>query len=79
MHTLEQRLTKQVQWVAAVHDDHTSLRHVHVVAIVPGRLDVQDFQAMRTTATVACLEQRRHRDVVQEQQAREREEAQWER
>jgi hypothetical protein len=77
MHTLEERLNKEVHWVAAVHDDHTPLRHVHILAIVSGRLQVQDFEALRHSATQAALEQRRHRDLAQEQ-AREREEAQWE-
>jgi hypothetical protein len=78
MQMLEQRLKKEVHRVAAVHDDHTPLRHVHILAIVPGRLHVQDFEALRHRATAAALEQRRHRDVVLEQQAWEREEAQWE-
>jgi hypothetical protein len=79
MQSLEDRLHKHVQWVAAEHDDHTPHRHVHVVAVVPGRLQVQDFQALRQTATEAALFQRRERDLVREQQAREQEGVQWER
>jgi hypothetical protein len=79
MQTLEERLKKQVQWVAAEHDDHAPHRHIHVVAVVPGRLHVQDFQALRQTATEAALFQRKERDQAREQKAREREEAQWER
>src|SRR5713101_2326992 len=45
MQSLEDRVQKSVQWVAAVHADHASHRHVHVVAVVPARLQVQDFQA----------------------------------
>jgi hypothetical protein len=78
MLTLEEQLHKQISWVAAEHDDHAPHRHVHVVAIVPGRLQVRDFQAMRQTATAAALEQRRQRDLAREQQEQEREEAQWE-
>ena len=48
MQTLEDRLQKQVQWVAAEHDDHAPHRHVHIVAVVAGRLHVQDFQALQT-------------------------------
>jgi hypothetical protein len=77
MLTLEDRLHKQVQWVAVEHDDHAPHRHVHVVAIVAGRLQVQDFQALRQTATDAALFQRKCRDLSREQQAREREEAEW--
>src|SRR5436309_8371760 len=79
MLSLEERLHKQVSWVAAEHDDHAPHRHVHVVAVVPGRLQVRDFQAMRQAATAAALVQRHERDLVREQQAQKREEAQWKR
>ncbi len=81
MTTLEERLHKQVSWVAAEHNDHAPHRHVHIVAIVPGRLQVQDFQLLRETATEQALFQRRERDLLQEHKEREREweEAQWER
>ncbi len=52
---LEERLTKDVQYVAVEHDDHAPHRHVHVLALVKGRLNTQDFQALRTTATEAAL------------------------
>jgi hypothetical protein len=83
MQALEDRLQTEVSWVGAVHDDHAPHRHVHLVAIVQGRLYVQDFQALRQAATTACLEQRTERDLVREQtkprqEAREQEEAQWE-
>lgn len=78
MHTLEERLHNTVTWVAVEHNDHAPHRHVHVVAVVPGRLNVQDFQALRTSATDASLEQRRQRDLAREQKARViGEEAQW--
>lgn len=84
MFKLEDRLHTQVQWVAAEHNDHAPHRHVHVVAIVPRRLQVQDLQSLRQAATEASLEQRRERDQAQEAQQREnereaQEEAQWER
>ena len=79
MNTLEERVQNGVQWVAAVHDDHTDIRHVHVMAVVTGRLQVQDFQAIRQSATQASLTQRRQLDLVLEQKSREREEAEWER
>lgn len=70
-----------VSWVAAEHDDHAPHRHVHVVAVVPARLSVQALQGMRHTATEAAREQRRHRDLAQEQLKthQEGEEAGWER
>jgi hypothetical protein len=76
MHTLEERIHKQVSWVAVEHDDHAPHRHVHIVAVVAGRLQEQDFQALRQTATEACLEQRRELDLTRAQQG---EEAAWER
>jgi hypothetical protein len=80
MQRLEERLQKEVQWVAAEHNDHAPHRHVHLVAVVSGRLTVQDFQTLRETATQACLEQRYERDLEREQKAVEqgREEEQWE-
>lgn len=81
MQNLEDRFQRQLQWAAATHDDHTPHRHVHLLAIVPGRLDVQDFKFLRQTATEAALEQRRHRDLAltQQAQAREQEGEAWER
>jgi hypothetical protein len=77
MQLLEDRLHAQVSWVGVVHADHAPHRHVHVVAVVTGRLNAQDFQALRQAATEACLQQRRERDLILRQQVTEREEAQW--
>src|SRR5690242_5321576 len=46
--SLEDRFQQPVQWVAAVHADHAPHRHVHVIAIVPQRLTVQDLQRLRS-------------------------------
>ncbi len=78
MLSLEDRLHQQVQWVATEHDDHAPHRHVHVVAVVPGKLAVQDFQSLRQTATEAALFQRHERDYSKEIH-KGREEAEWER
>jgi hypothetical protein len=72
MMDLEERLGKPIAWVAAVHDDHTDKRHVHVLAIADVRL--LPAAEMRRLATEACLEQRRELDLAREQergQARE--------
>jgi len=74
---LEQRLTKDVPYVAVEHADHAPHRHVHVLACVKGRLNTQDFQALRETATEAALFQRQEKDQVQEQQQQQQEGAQW--
>ncbi len=80
MLSLEDRLHKQVQWVATEHNDHAPHRHVHVVAVVKGKLQPQDFLALRQTATEACLQQRHERDLLKEiAQEQGREEAEWER
>jgi hypothetical protein len=68
MQTLMGRLNQEVAWVAAEHDDHAPHRHVHVVAVVPGKLYPQDFQAMLQRATEAALFQRQERDLAREQQ-----------
>jgi hypothetical protein len=70
MQTLMARLKQEVQWVAAEHDDHAPNRHVHVVAVVKGKLHIPDFQAMRERATKAALFQRKERDFAREQQPR---------
>jgi hypothetical protein len=74
--SLEDRLKRPLQWVAAIHADHAEHRHVHALAIVPGRLNVQDFQRMRSAATEEAREQRQHLDVQRE--ARERSQEQGE-
>jgi hypothetical protein len=74
---LEDRLHTSVSWVAVEHADHVPHRHVHVVAVVHGRLQSQDFASLRQTATAACLAQRRERDLAREQ-VREQEGEAWE-
>lgn len=77
---LEDRLRRPVQWVAAEHDDHAPHRHVHILAILPKKLQVHDLKALRGIATEAALQQRRERDAIQEaHQKQERgKDAQWE-
>jgi hypothetical protein len=72
--SLGERVQKAVPYVAVEHDDHAPHRHVHILACVKGRLNTQDFQALRTTATEAALSQRQERDLVREQQ---QEGSQW--
>jgi hypothetical protein len=74
MQALENRLNAPVTWVGAVHDDHTDIRHVHIVAVVSGRLKPRDFAELRLAATDACLEQRRHLDLMRQQQTHSRQE-----
>lgn len=67
-----QKFQKPVQWVGAIHADHAPNRHVHVLAVVPGRLNTQDFQIMRAKATAASLEQRKELDLIRQQREREK-------
>ena len=79
MFALEERLNKRVSWVAAVHQDHTPLRHAHILAVVRERL--LPVQFMRQVATDSCMTQRNELDLLRDhrQQEKEREEDQWER
>ena len=61
---LEDRFQKQLQFVATEHDDHTPLRHVHMLALLPGKLNVQDLAALRGIATEAARFQRQERDLA---------------
>ena len=63
---LEERLNKPLQWVAAEHNDHAPHRHVHVIALVVGRITEQDLEELRLTATAAALFQRKERDLTVE-------------
>jgi hypothetical protein len=65
---LEYRLKREVQFVAAEHNDHTPNRHVHVIALIPGRLEVADLEAIRNAATEAAQFQRQERDLALGQQ-----------
>jgi len=73
--SLEDRFQQPIQWVAAVHADHTDTRHIHAIAIMPERLDVQDFQRMRSAATEEALAQRHQLDLAREQRERSQEQS----
>jgi hypothetical protein len=75
---LEERLQKQIQYAAAEHDDHTDIRHVHLLACVKGRIEREDLRALREEATSACLIQNRERDLLREARELKQEEEQWE-
>src|SRR5579871_3960609 len=64
MQSLEDKFQRQLQWIGAIHADHAPHRHVHLVAVLPGRLQVQDFAQLRSIATSVALEQRRQLDLI---------------
>jgi relaxase-like protein len=76
--TLEDRLRKEIPFIAVEHTDHTPHRHVHVLACVHGRVNPEDLKALRDRATEATLLQRQERDLANQHKARLVEEAQWE-
>jgi hypothetical protein len=62
---LEERYGKSIQFVAAIHDDHSHHRHVHTLVILNGRrLTRDDFASLRDHARNRALTQRRFRDRV---------------
>lgn len=73
-----QGITTPINWVAAVHDDHTDNNHVHALASIQGRLDKPDLDRIREATTHVCLEQRRELDRVLSRHARQKERGEWE-
>jgi hypothetical protein len=65
MQALEERLNTPLLWVAAIHEDHAPHRHIHILAVVPKLLRVNDFALLRHHATEAALSQRRFLDLSQ--------------
>jgi hypothetical protein len=64
---LEERVGKQVQFAATIHDDHSPHRHVHTLVLVEGKkLTKDDLQALRDKATQRSLAQRRIKDQIRE-------------
>jgi hypothetical protein len=60
---LEERIGHPIQFVAAIHDDHSSHRHVHTVVILNGRrLTRSDFASIRDHARNRALTERRFLD-----------------
>ena len=62
---LEERYGTPIQFIAAIHDDHSPHRHVHTLVILNGRrLTRSDFVSLRSHARNRALTQRRFRDRV---------------
>jgi hypothetical protein len=60
---LEERLGHPIQFVAAIHDDHSPHRHVHTLVIHNGRrLTREDFAMLRNYGKQRALTQRRFLD-----------------
>ena len=62
MRSLEKRLKATIPWAGALHDDHTDIRHVHILAAIPRRLKNYELEALIREASFYCREQRRELD-----------------
>jgi hypothetical protein len=62
MHRLEKRLKTPIPWAAALHDDHTNIRHVHILAALPRALNKYELEYLIQEATRICEHQRRYLD-----------------
>jgi hypothetical protein len=62
MRRLEKRLGVGLPWAAALHDDHTDIRHVHILAAIPRRLLPYELEFLIKEATQLSLVQRRFLD-----------------
>ncbi len=60
---LQERLSgTAIQFLAAIHADHTAIRHVHILALIGGKLSREDLAALRQAATDVALSHRQERD-----------------
>src|SRR5271166_263534 len=53
---------KGIQFFASIHADHTNIRHVHILALIQGRLKSPELKLLRSAATEAARAQRRDLD-----------------
>src|SRR3954464_5866195 len=70
---LEDKLNLQgeIQFVAAIHNDHTWIRHIHAIVIIPRKLSKEDFkvfQDLKSAATKEAQRQRQQLDQMRESQ-----------
>src|SRR5918997_602223 len=63
MEAPENRLNTTIPWIGALHDDHSPIRHVHLLAILPKQLHVPELEFLISEVTQACAEQRRSLDA----------------
>ena len=69
---LQRRLKAPIRFIAAVHEDHTDIRHVHVIALVNRPLYGRDFRALITTASFEARVERRTLDRITRTKSRGR-------
>lgn len=70
---LSDTLGKPIQYIGAIHDDHASHRHVHVIMALKSRLTREHFKLLRHQATgLGQLQRLKHdhaRGIIREEQA----------
>jgi len=59
MKRLEKRFKTTIPWAGSLHDDHTDIRHVHILAALPRRLQKYELEWLIREATLLCQEQQR--------------------
>src|SRR4029450_11573082 len=59
MQSLEKRLKTAIPWAGALHDDHTDIRLVHILAATPSPLQKYELEALIKEATTICQKERR--------------------
>jgi len=58
MQRLEKRLKTTIPWAGSLHDDHTAIRHIHILAALPRRLQKYELEALIRETTTLCRGQR---------------------
>jgi predicted Zn-ribbon and HTH transcriptional regulator len=66
------RLEGKLQFVAAVHSDHTNIRHIHSIVLVPRRLSKEEFKVISGLWQVAREEALRQRSQLDQTRAAQR-------
>jgi hypothetical protein len=61
---LAEKLGRHIEYAGVLHDDHAPHRHVHVIALIQGKLTREHFKLLRESATLAAVSQRRERDLA---------------
>src|SRR3954462_9839993 len=63
---LEEKLNLQgeIQFVAAIHNDHTWIRHIHAIVIIPRKLSKEDFKVFQNLKNAATEEATRQRQQL---------------
>jgi hypothetical protein len=61
-------LVGKIHFFAAVHNDHSPLRHVHLLVLVPGKLPKDVIAELHQAATDEAIRQRQQLDQVREAQ-----------